>query len=41
MHAKASGSEPTGRVRNFLPDIIFISMILISVAGLLYSFVQQ
>jgi len=41
MHAKTNGSEVTSRVRNILPDIIFISMILISVVGLFYSFVQQ
>jgi hypothetical protein len=41
MHAKTNGSEVTNRVRNILPDIIFISMILISVVGLFYSFVQQ
>ena len=41
MHAKTNGSEVTNRVRTILPDIIFISMILISVVGLFYSFVQQ
>jgi hypothetical protein len=41
MQAKSNGSEVTNRARNILPDIIFISMILISVVGLFYSFVQQ
>ena len=41
MHAKSSGPEVTSRLRSILPDIIFISMILISVVGLFYSFVQQ
>lgn len=41
MHTKTSESEVANRVRNILPDIIFISMIVISVVGLFYSFVQQ
>jgi len=41
MHAKSSESEVVTRLRNILPDAIFILMILISVAGLFYSFVQQ
>ena len=41
MDTKTSGSEAANRVRNILPDIIFISMIVISVVGLFYSFVQQ
>jgi hypothetical protein len=41
MHAKTSGSEVATRLRSILPDIIFISMVLISVVGLFYIFVQQ
>ena len=41
MHAKTSGSEVATRLRSILPDIIFISMILISIVGLVYSFAQQ
>jgi hypothetical protein len=37
MHAKSSGSEVTSRLRGILPDIIFISMILVSVIGLFFS----
>jgi hypothetical protein len=37
MHAKISGSEVTSRLRSILPDIIFISMILISVIGLFFA----
>jgi hypothetical protein len=37
MHAKTSGSEVTARLRSILPDIIFISMILISVIGLFFA----
>jgi hypothetical protein len=41
MHAKTSGPEVATRQRSIIPDIIFISMVLISVAGLFYIFVQQ
>jgi hypothetical protein len=41
MHAKTGGSEVATRFRNILPDIIFISMILISIVGLFYGFMQQ
>jgi hypothetical protein len=38
MHAKTSAqSEVTSRLRSILPDIIFISMILISVVGLFFA----
>jgi hypothetical protein len=37
MHAKTSGPELTNRLRSILPDIIFISMILISVIGLIFA----
>ena len=37
MHAKGGGSEVTTRLRSILPDIIFISMILISVIGLFFA----
>jgi hypothetical protein len=37
MHVKSSSSEVTTRLRNILPDIIFISMILISVIGLFFA----
>jgi hypothetical protein len=37
MHAKSSGPEVTSRLRSILPDIIFISMILISVIGLFFA----
>jgi hypothetical protein len=34
MQVKSDGSEVTAWLRSILPDIIFISMILISVIGL-------
>jgi hypothetical protein len=37
MQAKTGGSEATARFRSILPDIIFISMILISVIGLFFA----
>jgi hypothetical protein len=37
MHAKSSESELTTRLRSILPDIIFVSMILISVVGLFFA----
>jgi hypothetical protein len=37
MHAKISGSEVTSWLRSIFPDIIFISMILISVIGLFFA----
>jgi hypothetical protein len=37
MQAKSSGPALTSRLRSILPDIIFISMILISVVGLFFA----
>ncbi len=37
MQTKTGGSEVATRLRNILPDIIFISMILISVVGLFFA----
>jgi len=37
MATKTNGSEETNRLRSILPDIIFISMILISVIGLFFA----
>jgi hypothetical protein len=37
MRAESTGSEVTSRLRSILPDIIFISMILISVIGLFFA----
>jgi hypothetical protein len=41
MRTKTGGPEVATRLRSILPDIIFISMIVISVVGLFYVFVQQ
>ena len=41
MSEKTSDPESIARLRNMLPDILFISMVLISVVGLVYTFLQQ
>lgn len=41
MPEKISAPEVVTRLRNRLPEILFISMVLISVAGLVYSFLNR